>query len=133
MGMIKFQRDYHEEYTVIEIKTKDLYEQATTTEGEYKFMAAQKQTISLGTGIRTNSCFTPSAPRWVVNCIKDFSLTLNMSISDMANVCLYMGLESDLIAMEHVGIVNRVELMKDKFGVDIKYLKLRIDDLIKYI
>jgi hypothetical protein len=133
LGMIHLQRDYHESLSIISIHTNNLLKQTITDKQEAIFLQLSKQTISLGTGIRTNKCFGPSVPRWLGNMVSDYSISLNMSKCDLANICIYLGLERDTEAMKMQRIQKKINDMKDKFCIDLEQLKYRSLDLKQFI
>ncbi len=97
LGLIKFQYDYHDEYSAIKrVREKSISMLTGSMESEVKFMTFSKQSIDIlasGAGFRNGGSkhFVPSVPEWLYNSIADVSVYLNISISDVAYLCYCIG------------------------------------------
>lgn len=129
LGLISFQKDYHESFSTIYAVTKNLYHTVTDEKTERKFLQIKKQKIALDTGIRTNQCFSPFVPGWIAGTIKEYAVCLNMTQSDMVNICFYIGITHDKNIIINDYITKKRTAMLDKFDEELLYLERRITSL----
>lgn len=97
LGLIKFQYDYHDEYSAIKRIKSNALDMAIDDIGVEKLIRLSNQSIVLGSGSGKNhpgttKRFVPSVPEWLYSAVADTAIFLNISMSDLVFLCFCIGL-----------------------------------------
>ena len=95
LGLITFQHDYHEKYSLINYEQDRMFNGITSEEMFQIMMWSQKYTITLKSASRDNKMFSPSVPDWMYDAIRSTSMALNAPQSDICCMCICIGIGID--------------------------------------
>jgi hypothetical protein len=88
IGLITFQKDYHEQYSTINARIDSCFNMAHDKLSLRRLWQVAHQPINLQTASRDNKGFTPSLPEWIIAALTTSASELNMTNSDMACLCI---------------------------------------------
>jgi hypothetical protein len=130
-GLITFQKDYYDTYSAINYDLDKLFDRSVTASALEIMSQSLKQTIYLGSASRDNKLFGPHLQEWMSGAIKSTSLELNCTQSDMAYLCILIGIRTD--STEYplpLAYTNLVDATISKFEFELGMLKLRVTNLL---
>lgn len=140
LGMITFQYDYHEHYSLLKSNRKRVSKLITTLKTKMCYLQMDKQTIVL------NSCggskngatkrYSPKVPDWFYNAASDAAVNLNMSLSDFCYLCWCIGMIKSIPEEQRNPVLNlEIEEILTHFNYElhmyteqIKHILLMIND-----
>jgi hypothetical protein len=130
-GLVTYRKDYHGTASVLNADLDDLFQKAETPQMLEVVGQCLKQTISLGSACKENKLFSPSLQDWMSGVIKSTAMELNCSQSDMAYVCILIGIRKDAeefpMPKAYMDIVNQ---SVTKFNFELDMLKSRVQHLL---
>ena len=95
LGLIHFQRDYHDRYSDIRSIREGMFDSLTTDENERIYKQIQKHVISFPDMARGKH-ITPTVPEWLGNAVKEMSVYLNMTTTDFVYLCWCLGISNSM-------------------------------------
>jgi hypothetical protein len=95
MGLIHFQRDYHDQYTKVRETREGLFDSLQTDENERIYKQIQKHVIVFP-DMPKGKHITPTVPEWLGNAVKEISVYLNMTTTDFVYLCWCLGVSNSM-------------------------------------
>lgn len=130
-GLITFQKDYHAQYSIINAELDALFDNAKNERMLNVMAQSIKQTISLGSACNENRIFGPNLQEWMVGAIKSTALELNCTQSDMAFMCVLIGMRTDSKEFPlPKAYMATISTNINKFEFELDMLKHRIQNLL---
>lgn len=127
LGLIHFTKDYHDTISSINAERDALFMKSTN---DFKMIQILKQTICLHTSSRKNDKFSPVVPEWMGGAIKSSAFELNCCQSDLACLCICIGIRIDSTVVNLPEYYKRnVESTITIFENELYELKRRINML----
>lgn len=132
LGMINFQKDYHEKYQIIKSGRNDMYKRLSTEKNRRLYEQLDKQFIDMEIVARGSKHMTPTVAEWLANATNDIATYLNMSISEFVVLCWCIGVSKSMEA-EDLPLQVKLEITKklQYFDQEITFYSDRIMDLVQ--
>jgi hypothetical protein len=132
LGMINFQRDYHDKYQIIKSGRNDMYVRLNTERNQLLYEQLDKQSIDMCFNMRRAKHMTPTVAEWLANAANDIATYLNMNTTDFAFLCWCIGVsktmdDEDLPVRVKLEITNRIQ----HFDHEITFYSDRISGLVQ--
>jgi hypothetical protein len=134
LGMINFQKDYHEKYQIIKSGRNDMYVKLNTGKNQRLYEQLDKQSIDMCFDMRKAKHMTPTVAEWLANSANDIATYLNMNTTDFAFLCWCIGVsktmdDGDLPLQVKLEINKRIQ----HFDQEITFYSDRIIDLVHHM
>lgn len=134
LGLITFQKDYHDRCSAINAIGDQLYHRVSSNADMKTFSQLNKQIISLNLSRQDSRLFIPTVPEWVAMAVKSTALELNCTGMNLAYLCLCISIRK---SAEEYKIpqpyLDDIDATIKSFDFEIEMLEKRIVELQQYI
>lgn len=119
LGLIHFQRDYHDHYQIIRAIRSNMSTTLATEDARAHYEQARKYTIVMLNYSRDSKVLTPTVSEWLGNAVKDTAVYLNMSVSEFSYLCWCIGVSNSMRGDLQPAVQSEVDKVLKHFDFQI--------------